>query len=82
MKHIIFSLMLVLPLSSCTDEPTATRILSQEGYEEITLTGYQWLACGRDDFFHTGFVAIKNNKAIEGTVCSGLFFKNATIRYK
>ena len=80
MKKLLIICLLLL--SACTDEPTATRILAQEGYKQIRFTGYNWFACGREDFYATGFIASKNGNTIKGTVCSGLLFKNATIRYE
>ena len=80
MKKLL--ILCLLFLSACTDQPTATRILAQEGYDHIHFTGYNWFACGREDFYSTGFIASKNGKTIKGTVCSGLLFRNATIRYE
>lgn len=77
-----YILILCLLITACTDELTATRILVNEGYTNIKFTGYNWLACGQDDFYSTGFIATKNNHQIVGTVCSGLLYKNATIRYE
>lgn len=77
-----FLILLVFLLNACTDEATSARILTQEGYEQITFTGYNWLSCGQGDFYATGFIANKNGKTIKGTVCSGLLFKNSTIRYE
>lgn len=75
-------LFIVLFLTACTDEPTAYRVLQNDGFTEIQMTGYNIFACSEDDFFHTGFIATKNNHRIAGTVCSGLLFKNATIRFE
>lgn len=77
-----YILILCLLVSACTDEPTATRILANDGYTNIKFTGYNWLACGQDDFYSTGFIATKNNHQIIGTVCSGLLLKSATIRFE
>lgn len=79
MKKILFLLIL---LTACTDNSTAYRVLKNDGYTNIKFTGYSWFACSQDDFYHTGFIATKNNHQIEGTVCSGLIFKNATIRFE
>lgn len=38
--------------------------------------------CGDDDTFSTGFKAKNvNGKVVQGVVCSGLIFKNSTIRW-
>lgn len=80
---IILSITLVALMVGCTNDSDATRILSQQGYADIRMTGYQLFACSQDDFYHTGFVAkTPANVDVEGCVCSGLLFKNSTIRFK
>ena len=69
-------------MSGCTNRTDAERALKAEGFSDIKITGYSWFACSEDDFYHTGFEATNHNGAkVKGTVCSGLLFKNATIRY-
>jgi len=69
-------------LSGCTSQSDAKRALSAESYTNINYTGYDFFACSEDDFYHTGFSATNSNgKVVNGTVCSGLIFKSATIRY-
>ena len=84
MIKILLVLIASLLLSGCSlSEPDKTkRLLEQEGYTNIETIGYAWFSCGQDDFFATGFIAEKNGHHIEGTVCSGLIFKNSTIRLK
>lgn len=72
----------LLALVGCTDESTARRILAFDGATEIQFTGYNWFACSKDDFYHTGFSAKKNGHEISGTVCGGLIFRNSTVRYQ
>lgn len=80
---VILSITLGALIVGCTNNTEATRILSQQGYTDIRMTGYQWFACSEDDFYHTGFVAKSPaNVEVEGCVCSGLLFKNSTIRLK
>ncbi len=66
----------------CTDEKSTLKALENEGYTEIRVDGWggPWV-CG-DDWNSTEFTA-KNSqgKTVHGTVCSGLMFKNATIRW-
>jgi len=82
MKKLIVFVSLVF-LVGCTDPKHATKILSDNGYRNITTTGYSFFACSKDDFYHTGFKAIsQNGTPISGTVCSGFFFKNSTIRFE
>lgn len=73
----------VLLQSSCTDEKEAQRILEAQGYTNIQFTGYKWFACSEKDTYTTGFEATGvNGKQIKGSVCSGMFFKNSTIRFE
>lgn len=75
-------LLAVLIAVGCTSRKDAERALTSQGFTNIRVTGYDWFACSEDDFYHTGFIAVNTSgKEVTGTVCSGLFFKNATIRY-
>lgn len=74
---------LVFLQSGCTDEREAQRILEAQGYTNIQFTGYSWFSCSEKDTYSTGFTATGvNGKPISGSVCSGLFFKNSTIRFE
>lgn len=78
----ILAVTAMLGLSGCTSQKDAQRALTAEGYENIQYTGYNPFACSDDDFYHTGFSAVnEKGRLVTGTVCSGLFFKSATIRY-
>lgn len=68
-------------LCSCTNEQEARRVLEMDGVTDVQVTGYSWFACGKGDFYHTGFTGKRNGKTIDGTVCSGLLFKASTVRY-
>lgn len=69
-------------LAGCTDETKAISVLEAEGYKDIQITGYNIWACSEDDFYHTGFTATSAvGKQVSGTVCSGLMFKGATVRF-
>ena len=82
MKKILIALGIVA-LMGCTDPTEAQRILKAEGYTEIKMTGYSWFSCSEDDTYRTGFSGYNvAGNYVEGAVCSGLFFKNSTIRYK
>lgn len=73
----------VLLLAGCTNSGDAHRALEAIGFSEIEITGYSWLACGKDDFYHTGFTAINQEQMrVYGTVCSGILFKNSTVRFQ
>jgi hypothetical protein len=80
-KIVMIGLVAIM-FSACTNKSDAERALKAEGFSDIEVTGYDFFACSEDDFYHTGFRA-KNSKGqvVTGTVCSGLLFKNATIRY-
>lgn len=73
----------VLALAGCTRPDHARQVLSDEGMKDITITGYSWFACGKDDSIHTGFEATSvSGRRVKGTVCEGMLFKNATVRYE
>lgn len=81
MKNIFLICFAVL-LSACTNSDDAERALSAEGMTNIRITGYDWFACSKDDWYHTGFTATNSQgKQVSGVVCSGLIFKAATVRY-
>ena len=76
---IIFVFIISFALNSCTDEDGARRILQQNGYKDITITGSRWDMRGRDDVYVTGFEATSpSGTRISGAVCRGLF-KGSTI---
>lgn len=84
MKNVITITGMIFALTfitGCTNRNDAQKALSAEGYTNIQITGFDLFACGRDDFYHTGFKATnKEGRTINGTVCSGIL-KKATIRY-
>lgn len=81
MKKFI-AIVIVAMLSACTNADNATKVLSNAGYTNIQITGYNFFACSKDDTVHTGFTATaQNGNKVEGTVCGGLLFKNSTIRF-
>lgn len=70
----------VSAIAGCTDNESATRILTQQGYTNINITGYQYFGCSNDDSIHTGFTAkTVTGASVSGVVCSGLM-KSSTIR--
>lgn len=80
MKKLIVILSLLLV--GCTNSNDAHTALDDAGFKDIQMTGYNWFACSKDDFYHTGFQAKNiNGKTVTGTVCSGFLFKNSTIRF-
>ena len=74
--------MILVTLSACTDSESTKRILKSQGYENIKITGYRFFSCSKDDTYHTGFEAqAPNGDTMTGTVCSGFWFKNSTVRF-
>lgn len=83
MKYLLLLCALGVGFLSGCDRVGATRILQENGYRDIQITGYAWFACGHDDTYASRFKATSPSGAkIEGAVCEGLIFKNATIRFK
>ena len=80
-KLVLIALSIIL-FSGCTDKENAEKFLKKEGYTDITITGYSFFECSKDASLSTGFVAKKNGKVIEGTVCTGMLLKNHTIKLK
>jgi hypothetical protein len=79
-KYLV--LVLFVALLSCTNEQGAREVLEIDGFTNIEITGYKFFSCSKDDFYHTGFIAEKNGRTVEGTVCEGLLFKGKTIRFE
>ena len=82
MKKISLGLLIVsiLFFFGCADKESAEKILKKEGYTNITITGYNFFECNSGDKESTGFIAQKNGKVVEGTICEGMLLKNYTIK--
>lgn len=81
-KTAVLAVMTVA-LAGCYNSTDARHALAEQGgFTDIQVTGHGWFACGHDDFYSTKFTA-KNSqgKHVSGVVCSGLLFKNSTIRW-
>jgi hypothetical protein len=66
--------------SACTRPNDTTRILQQQGYKNIEITGWRPFAKSEEDVFSTGFSATSpSGEAVTGTVTSG-WLKGGTIR--
>ncbi len=83
MKKITLAIILGAILCAvCSDPKTARRVLEQDGYTEVKITGWQFFGCDKHDDFTTGFMAKNANGAlVNGVVCSDLIGKGATIRF-
>ena len=78
---IIAAIVGMTALSGCSDASTARRVLEENGYSNIKITGHAWFTCADSDDFSTGFEATApGGRHVTGAVCSG-FFKGATIRF-
>lgn len=78
----LWCVVMVLMALGCTDEHSTRRALDAEGMTEVEVTGYDYWACGGDDWFHTGFTATNpQGRRVDGVVCCGLVFKNCTVRW-
>lgn len=67
-------------LMSCAEPDKATKILQQQGYTEIEITGWRpWMASDSDDF-STGFRAKSPNGTVVTGAVTGGVFKGHTIR--
>lgn len=68
--------------TSCTNEPGARKVLEQNGYTDVRLTGYKAWCCGDEDWYSTGFKATNpSGNKVTGCVCQGVT-KGATIRFE
>lgn len=81
MREFMLAMMLVFALG-CTDRPATERILRDNGYTDIEITGYAaWMAAD-DDMTSTGFRAKSpSGHVVEGAVTGG-GLKGYTIRLK
>lgn len=80
-RKILMTLLFVI-ITGCTNPNDAINALQDSGFTDIQITGYHWLACSKDDTYHTGFIATNpQGRIVKGTVCSGLIFKNSTVRF-
>ncbi len=76
---VAVSLVIIAP-KACTDETTTRRVLEQNGYKNVTITGYRFFN-GTKDTFVTGFEATSpSGNRVSGVVSNG-FLKGATIRF-
>lgn len=74
----ILVVMILTCFRGCTDESGARRVLEQQGYTQIEITGYRPFMS--EDQFSTGFKAVSpNGSHVSGAVTSGVM-KGYTIR--
>ena len=83
MKEAIIALTVIALIQGCTNKTEATRILKENGYRAVIVTGWDPMMGDKGDFYSTGFQAISPSGClVRGAVTSGLWFKGATIRFK
>lgn len=71
-----------MAVAGCTKPAESKALLEGQGLKDVVITGYNFFGCSEDDDYRTGFRAVGfSGQVLTGTVCSGLFFKGATIRY-
>ncbi len=77
----IFAVGILMMLCACTKADDVKKYSEEQGWASFNVTGYRWFGCSDDDWYQTGFSAVtKDGKKVTGVVCSGLFFKGATMR--
>jgi hypothetical protein len=76
-----FGLLFVAVLmNGCTDPEGTQRVLKQQGYSAVEITGWRPFAGDKQDWYSTGFKAVSpSGDLVTGVVTSGLF-KGNTIR--
>lgn len=80
---VLLLIIVILMLTGCDGKADAKRVLEEEGYTQVEMTGYRWTGCSEDDFYHEGFKATTvAGRRVSGVVCGGnsLFGKSWTIR--
>lgn len=69
-----------LILVGCTqDHEKVQQILTADGFTNITVGGYNSMACSEKDTYSNAFTAQKNGMLVKGTVCAAAW-KDNTIR--
>ena len=69
-------------LAGCYSGNDARKALEAQGFTDIEVTGHAWFACSKGDTYATSFNATNpQGKRVSGAACSGLLFKNTTIRW-
>ena len=84
MEEVISVVLIVVIMNilwGCTAPDKSTRILEEQGFTNVEITGYSLFSCGQDDTFSTGFRATNPaGRKIDGTVCCGVM-KGCTVRF-
>lgn len=71
---------IVVP-KGCTQPDKAKRVLEQQGFKDISITGWRPAMAGKEDTFSTGFEATASNgQRVSGAVTGG-WLKGSTVRF-
>ena len=78
---VVFGAMILTgSLGGCSNPEKAVRILKQQGFTNVEITGWRPFMGDKGDYFSTGFKAkAVNGDTVTGAVTEGLF-KGSTIR--
>lgn len=64
------------------DPEGAKRVLEDQGYTHVNITGLRSFSCGNRELWRTGFKAMNQaGRVVRGTVCTTLF-KSSNIRFE
>ena len=79
---ILISMLVFGLAGGCKDAAGTKRVLAQNGYTNIVITGWRPFMKSDTDWYSTGFEATSpNGSKVTGAVTSGLFWKGSTIRF-
>nr|WP_086491256.1 hypothetical protein [Novosphingobium panipatense] len=72
---------IVAASGGCSEDKAGMRAAVQDfGFTEVTLGGFAWLGCSKDDMFSRTWVGLSaSGSRVEGVVCGG-WAKGYTVR--
>lgn len=77
---VIICIVIVTRIGGCSDPEGTERVLRQQGFTEVEVTGWRPLSASKGDVYSTGFRAkAPNGESVTGAVTSG-FWKGHTVR--
>ena len=80
LPFLLIILMIIIALTSCTDNSGAKKTLERNNYKVLHVGGYAFFNGSEDETFKTKFVAVApNGDTVTGAVTRGLL-KGSTIR--
>lgn len=79
---ILGFLLIAVGPKCCTRPDDTKRLLQQQGFSDVEITGWRPFMAGKDESVSTGFEATApNGERVSGAVTGGFFFKGATVRF-